>query len=104
MKRYIIGCIAALSITMAVANTGCKNAQQAESGIFTAEQIVCMVIGLTAGSLTGTAEVIAEDMVQACGIAPTLTQDIVNFINTFNNLAPTKKEQWKTWALSHQAK
>ena len=72
---------------------GCKNAQQAENGVFTGEEILCLTASLAADVLTGQTQQDAEYLVQACKIAPTLTQDVINFINSFQARKAAAKER-----------
>lgn len=92
-----------LSFTMAFAGLigGCKNAAQAEAGVFTTEQLICMVDGLMVGGLSGTAQVIASDIEATCPGLAALNNDVLNFINAFNNLDSAQKAKWKAFAAAH---
>jgi hypothetical protein len=70
--------------------------------VFTVEQTLCMVDGLLSGLLTGTAQAVAADIQTACGLAPALTQDIINFVQAFQNLTDAQKGTWKTWATANR--
>ena len=105
IRRFVAGSMLASTLALGTLTTGgCKNAQQAEAGVFTTEQVVCMVMGLVSGSLSGTSQQIAQVIEQACPtILPALTQDVINFINAFQALSPAQKEIWKKYAAEHAA-
>ena len=86
-----------------VAAQGCKSPQQAITGVFTVEQIVCVVDAMVSGQLTGTAATIAGDVGLACQIAPQLTTDLTTFIQDFQNLTPEQQGRWAAWAKAHRA-
>jgi hypothetical protein len=93
-------CIGGTVTTQTACNTPPANIVPA---VFTVEQIACMVDGMASGLLTGTAQTIATDIQTACQIAPTLTQDIVNFIQAFQNLTPTQQQDFQRWAQTNKA-
>jgi hypothetical protein len=103
IRRYFSGCVLASVVSIGTLSSGgCKNAAQAEAGVFSTEQIICMAIGLTSGVLSGTAEQIAAGIQQACPtILPALTQDVINFVNAFESLSPAQKAAWKDYASKH---
>lgn len=62
---------------------GCKNSQTAVNTVFTAEQAVCMTAGVLAEDLTKEPQTVASNLSAACGILPGLTQDVINFVQSF---------------------
>lgn len=85
------------------ATVGCKSPQQAITGVFTVEQLVCMVDAMVSGQLTGTPQVIAADVQAACQVAPALTTDIITFVQDFQNLTPAQQQHWASWSKAHKA-
>lgn len=102
MRKHFLGLVLASSIGLACAN--CTPPASVVPAVFTTEQVVCMVLGLTGGLLSGTPEVVAADVQSACGILPALTQDVINFIGAFKNLTPGQKTRWTSWADEHKQK
>jgi hypothetical protein len=92
--------LALFSLVAALA--GCSSPQQAVTGVFTAEEVICMADGLIAGQLTGTPAVIAADLQAACKIAPALTSDIVAFVQAFQTSAPAVQAQWASYVAAHK--
>lgn len=79
-----LAAVAVVALTGVFGSAGCKNVQQAENGVFTGEQILCLSATLAADVLSGNEQQVATELVQACQIAPTLTQDVITFINAFS--------------------
>lgn len=79
----------------------CKNVQQAENGVFTAEQIVCMVIPLAEDLLTGTPEEVAAAIVAGCPSLQGFTTEVVAFVNQWIKSSPAQKDSWKTFVAAN---
>jgi hypothetical protein len=58
--------------------------QQVEKDMFTVEQVICMGAAIVETQTTGNVQSVANTIQQACGIAPTLTQEVISFIGTFS--------------------
>jgi hypothetical protein len=88
--KFLIAPVLALSF-VCLSLAGCPkgtNPQQVENGVFTVEQVACMVTGFLTNVLATPTEpnevaTIADDVEQVCGIAPALTEDVVEFLNVF---------------------
>jgi hypothetical protein len=74
--------------------SGCKSAAQAEAAVFSSEQVICMVAAMMEQEASGPAQQVADDIVQGCQFAPALTQDVINFVNAFQNLTAMQKARW----------
>jgi hypothetical protein len=99
MKRLATACL--LLVLLLLPALSCKNAQQAQAGIFTGEQIVCMVAGLAENVLVGTPDQVAADIVAFCPELKLLSANVVAFVTQWMASAPAKRTAWKMWAREH---
>jgi hypothetical protein len=87
---------------LVTSETSCKSPAQAEAGIFTFEQVLCMVVPLADGVLTGTPEEVAKALEGVCPSLQGFTAQVIDFVTKWFAQAPAQRAAWKAWAAANR--
>lgn len=93
--------VVALALAVA-AEPACQSPAQVETGLFTTEEIACIVDGLLVDVLAGTPEQIAAGIQSVCkGVgrlgSSSVTPALVTFVQTWQTAEPSERMRWSTF-------